>query len=141
MNPSGKLPPIPTPVALRVLQAKMTLLPSLVFVGSLMVIAILWRDRIGAPTMVGQADGVITNWSSHQAGAAGQTRTRSAKRGVGPAHILEVGSQFEALPLAMQSALKLAGMELALPANVTISAGLPLRRGELVDLSIITAAD
>lgn len=68
------LKPIPIPPAQRLRHAKMTLLPTVVFLGSLVVIAFLWKDRINAPTMVGQADEVLSNVSSHQAGVVAGLR-------------------------------------------------------------------
>lgn len=62
------LKPIPIPPAQRLRQAKTTLLPALVFIGALAVITLLWKERVAAPTMVGQADGLLSNVSSHQAG-------------------------------------------------------------------------
>lgn len=62
------LKPIPIPPAQRLRQAKTTLLPAVVFIAAVALIAVLWKDRVGAPTMVGQADGVTSNVSSHQAG-------------------------------------------------------------------------
>ena len=62
------LKPIPIPPAQRLRQAKTTLLPALVFIGALAVITVLWKERVAAPTMVGQADGLLSNVSSHQAG-------------------------------------------------------------------------
>jgi multidrug resistance efflux pump len=70
-----------------------------------------------------------------------QVRTRGRQRMVGTAQVLEVGSQFEALPLSMQTAFKLTGMELALPVNISLPVGVELRPGELVDLHIISAMD
>ena len=60
--------PIPIPFAQRVRLAQTTLLPTVVFLGTLVAVAILWRERVGAPSMVGQADGALANVSSHQAG-------------------------------------------------------------------------
>lgn len=97
MKPAAKLTPIPTPLAHRVRRAKMSLLPALVCVGSLMVVTILWQDRVAVSTMAAPAEGVSV----------------------------------------MQSPMALAGVELALPLNISLPPGLNIRPGGLVDLSII----
>lgn len=222
-----RLQPIPTPPLQRLQHFKTTFLPGLIFCGALVIIGFLWRDRMAAPTMVGQADGDWANVSSHQAGVlaelrvtrfqkvrAGEplvkvlnaepklaeaqlnpvqlcapmdgtvtaihfrpgefvtpgqpivtiatdeptriigylrpsgggepksgaqvlVRSRGGQRLTGTAQVIEVGSQLEVLPPALQSSVKLAGAELALPVNISLPAGLDLRPGELVDLSII----
>jgi len=65
---AGELKPIPTPPSQRLRQLKTTALPFVVFCGAVVLIAFLWKGRLGAPTMVGQADGVLANVGSHQSG-------------------------------------------------------------------------
>lgn len=64
-------------------------------------------------------------------------RTRGGQRASGTAQILEVGSQLDVLPLAMQTSIRLAEVELALPVNISLPTGLNLRPGELVDISVV----
>ncbi|MGC3957826.1 MAG: HlyD family efflux transporter periplasmic adaptor subunit [Verrucomicrobiota bacterium] len=63
-----RLQPIPTPAVQRLRHFKTTVLPGLIFCSALAILGCLWRDRMAAPTMVGQADGALANVSSHQAG-------------------------------------------------------------------------
>jgi HlyD family secretion protein len=65
---AADLKPIPTPPAQRLRQLKTTVFPFVVFCAALGLIAVLWNGRVGAPTMVGQADGALANVSTHQAG-------------------------------------------------------------------------
>ena len=63
-----KLPPIPTPFHQRVRYARTGILPVAVFVTALTVVALLWKDNVAAPTLVGQAEPVLANVSSPKAG-------------------------------------------------------------------------
>lgn len=74
-------------------------------------------------------------------GATVQIRTRSVRREIGTAQILDIGGQLEALPLALQSGVKLAGVELALPINLSLPPNLEVRPGELVDISLTPTTD
>ena len=72
--------PIPIPPAQRLQQARTTLLPAAVFLGAVLAIAALWKDHVGAPSLVGQADGTLANVSSHKGGVlAGLNVTRFQK--------------------------------------------------------------
>lgn len=64
----GTLAPIPIPAAQRIRHFKASVLPALVFVGALIVAGILWKQRLTAPVMIGQAEGEIANVTTHQAG-------------------------------------------------------------------------
>lgn len=64
MTVPGKIPPIPTPLAQRLRHAKMTFLPGLVFAASVMVIAILWRDRIMPSPLAGSTGDAIADVNS-----------------------------------------------------------------------------
>lgn len=76
-----------------------------------------------------------------KAGATVLVRTRGGQRLTSPAQILEVGSQLDALPSALQSSVKLAGVELALPVNISLPPALNLRPGELVDISVTPSVE
>ena len=65
-----------------------------------------------------------------------EVRTRGFHRDSGPGIITEIGAQFEALPLALQSSMKLAGMEMGLPVEISLPPNLNVRPGEIVDISI-----
>lgn len=60
--------PIPIPVSQRWRDARARLLPPLVFGAVLGAIALLWRDHVAAPTLVGQAEPVLANVTSHKPG-------------------------------------------------------------------------
>jgi multidrug resistance efflux pump len=72
-----------------------------------------------------------------KAGARVEVCTRGPKREVGAAKIIEVGTQFEPLPLALQIPARLANSELGLPLSISIPSGLKIRPGELVDLTLL----
>jgi multidrug resistance efflux pump len=67
MKPEPPLP-IPIPLAQRWQDARGRLLPVLVFAGALCAIAVLWRDHVAAPTLVGQAEPVLADVSCHKPG-------------------------------------------------------------------------
>jgi len=62
------LPPIPTPLPQRLRELRLRLLPAIVMVIAVTAIAVLWRDNISAPQMIGQAEPVLANLSSHKPG-------------------------------------------------------------------------
>ncbi|TAK96659.1 MAG: HlyD family efflux transporter periplasmic adaptor subunit [Verrucomicrobia bacterium] len=62
------LPVIPTPPAQRLRHARATLLPAVVFVAGLLAVAGLWRNHVGAPTLIGLADGPLAHVSSQKSG-------------------------------------------------------------------------
>ena len=57
------LQPIPIPFARRLHHARTGLLPVAVFGMALAVVALLWKDNVAAPTLVGQAEPVLANVS------------------------------------------------------------------------------
>lgn len=65
---SDELRPIPIPLAQRLRHARMSVLPSVVFGAVLVILAVLWRDHVAAPSMVGQVEAVVANVSSHLPG-------------------------------------------------------------------------
>ena len=72
--------PIPIPLAQRLHHARMQLLPALVFGAAVVTVALLWKDHVAAPTMVGQAEAVLANVSSPKPGVlAGLTVVRFQK--------------------------------------------------------------
>jgi multidrug resistance efflux pump len=60
--------PIPIPLAQRWQDVRGRLLPVLVFAAALGAIAVLWREHVAAPTLVGQAEPVLADVSSHKPG-------------------------------------------------------------------------
>jgi HlyD family secretion protein len=74
-------------------------------------------------------------------GARVEVRTRGPHRQVGAAHIMEVGTQFEPLPPALQIPVRLANTELGLPLSISVPSSLKIRPGELVDLTLLPTAD
>jgi multidrug resistance efflux pump len=74
-------------------------------------------------------------------GARVEVRTRGPHRQVGVAQIIEVGTQFEPLPPALQIPVRLANTELGLPINISVPSCLKIRPGELVDLTLVARTD
>jgi hypothetical protein len=122
-----RLEPVPIPPAQQLRHFKTTFLPGLIFSGALVIIGVLWRDRMAAPTMVGQSDGTLAKVSSHQAGElAGLPVTRSQKVHVG-----------ESLSNALIAAAKPIEAENALQGNTSLPTSLQLCPDELGDGSVI----
>lgn len=65
-----------------------------------------------------------------------EVRTRSMPRRSVETVITEIGTQFEMLPMPMQSALRIATVEMGLPVEVALPPGLGLKAGELVDINL-----
>ncbi len=78
-----------------------------------------------------------------QAGMRVEVRTRGVHREVGSAQILEVGTQLEALPPALQGPvpLRMANAEFGLPIDISLPTNLRIRPGELVDITFLSRAD
>jgi multidrug resistance efflux pump len=70
-------------------------------------------------------------------GMAVEVRTRGLPRTVGSAHILEVGTQLEAVPATLLGPIKLANTELGLPVEISLPEQLKIRAGELVDIVLL----
>ncbi len=70
-------------------------------------------------------------------GARVEVRTRGPRGQVGAAEVIEVGTQFEPLPLALQIPVRLATTELGLPLYISVPSNLKIRPGELVDLKLV----
>jgi multidrug resistance efflux pump len=70
-----------------------------------------------------------------------EVRTRGPKRQVGSGQIMEVGTQFEPLPAALQMPVRLANSELGLPLSISVPPSLRIRPGELVDLTLVPRKD
>jgi multidrug resistance efflux pump len=66
-----------------------------------------------------------------------EVHTRGPNRQVGAAQIIEVGTQFEPLPSALQLPVKMANTELGLPLSISVPPSLKIRPGELVDLKLV----
>ncbi len=74
-------------------------------------------------------------------GARVEVRTRGQHGQVGAAKIIEVGTQFEPLPTALQIPIRLANSELGLPLSISVPSSLKIRPGELVDLTLLPTTD
>jgi Multidrug resistance efflux pump len=70
-----------------------------------------------------------------------EIRTRTMPRRKAETVITEVGNHFEMLPISMQSALRLATVEMGLPVEVALPSDLGVRGGELVDITLINRVD
>jgi HlyD family secretion protein len=66
-----------------------------------------------------------------------EVRTRGVPRTAGPAHVVEVGTQLEAVPATLVGPMKLAATELGLPVEISLPERLKIRAGELVDIVLL----
>lgn len=76
--------PIPIPHQQRWRDARLRVLPIVVFAAVLTTIALLWKDYVAAPTMVGQAEPVLAQVSCFKAGVLAEftvTRFQKVKAG------------------------------------------------------------
>ncbi len=70
-----------------------------------------------------------------------QVRTRGPHAQVAAAKILQVGTQFETISPALQTAARLATVELGLPLSISVPGDLRIRPGELVDVTLLPKQD
>ena len=70
-----------------------------------------------------------------------EIRTRSLPRVVGQAHIVEVGTQLEAVPAILLGPMKLANAELGLPVEISLPDSMRIRAGELVDIVLLSTTE
>ncbi len=70
-----------------------------------------------------------------------EVRTRSIPATVGQAHIIEVGTQLEAVPPTLLGPMKLANTELGLPVEISLPESLKIRAGELVDIVLLSTTN
>jgi multidrug resistance efflux pump len=66
-----------------------------------------------------------------------EVRTRGLPRAIGSAHIVEIGTQLEAVPVTLVGPMKLANTELGLPVEISLPPTLKIRAGELVDIVLL----
>jgi multidrug resistance efflux pump len=74
------LKPVPTPLTQRLRDARTRLIPPIAFIGAMFIIALVWKDTVGAPTMIGLAEPIISNVSSYQAGVLTELNVRRFER-------------------------------------------------------------
>ena len=67
-----------------------------------------------------------------------EVRTRGLPREIGVAHVVEVGTQLEAVPATLLGPMKLANTELGLPVEISLPESLKIRAGELVDIVLLS---
>lgn len=72
--------PIPIPLRERLRDARIRLLPLLLFVLAVIVLAALWKDYAAAPSMVGQAESIQANVSSYKPGLLAQLTVNRFER-------------------------------------------------------------
>ncbi len=72
--------PIRIPWSRRWQDARMRLVPLVIFGAALCSVVALWRERVAAPTMIGQAEPVLSNVSSHKAGVLTELRVNRFQR-------------------------------------------------------------
>ncbi len=88
---SDGLTPIPTPPAQRLRDLRTRFLPAAVIGVCVITIGVLWKNNIAAPTLVGQAEPVLSNLSSHKPGTVAGlnvTRFQHVKAGDILGHVL-----------------------------------------------------
>ena len=73
-----------------------------------------------------------------KAGMPVKIRMRTLRRETALAKIIEVGTQLEKVPAPLLGAMKLANIELGLPIDISLPANLPIRAGELVDITLLS---
>ncbi len=103
MKPDG-LTPIPTPPAQRLRDLRTRFLPMAVVGCCILSIGVLWKNNIAAPTLVGQAEPVISNLSSHESGVLtgfNVTRFQRVKTGDILGHVLIADPKIVAASLAV----------------------------------------
>jgi multidrug resistance efflux pump len=71
-------------------------------------------------------------------GMAVEIRTRGLPRLAGPANIVEVGTQLEAVPSTLLGPMKLSNNELGLPVEISLPKDIKIRAGELVDIIVLS---
>jgi multidrug resistance efflux pump len=76
-----------------------------------------------------------------KAGMAVEVRTRGLPRTVGLAHIVEIGTQLEAVPATLLGPMKMANPELGLPIEINMPGSIKIRAGELVDVVLLSKAE
>jgi hypothetical protein len=121
MKASG-LKPIATPPAQRLRQVQTTILPVVVFFGAVLLVAVLWREHVGATITMGR--------DTAKSNEVLQKRVAELTR------------------LASEGEPSFSSLQLTNAANISrLSAGsartviINVRPGELVDISVQTAAD
>lgn len=83
MNPE-RLPQIPSPPAQTLRHFRARFLPAIVIAACVICIAVLWRNNIAATSLVGQAEPVLANLSSHMPGRIAElnvTRFQRVRKG------------------------------------------------------------
>ncbi len=108
MNPeppnASPAKPIPIPWSQRWAEARVRYIPAAVFVGVVLLAALLWKDYASAPTLVGQAEAMAINVSSYKPGMLAQLNvTRFQKVKLGD----EIGQVLVTDPKILESSLAL----------------------------------
>ena len=99
-----KLAPIPTPPAQKLADFRTQYLPLIVVCLCVASIGVLWKQNIAAPTLVGQAEPVLSNLSSHESGVLtgfNVTRFQRVKAGDILGHVLIADPRLVAASLAV----------------------------------------
>lgn len=71
---------IPIPLRQRWVDARLRIIPAIVFIAAVGGIGFLWNDYVAAPTMVGQAEPVLSNVSSHKTGILAELHVNRFQR-------------------------------------------------------------
>ena len=99
--------PIPIPWRQRWHDVRMRFFPALIFIAVLFVLAVLWKDHVSAPTLVGQAEVVPANVSCYKAGMLAQLsvdRFQKVKAGEAIGQVLVTDPKILAASLAVSVA-------------------------------------
>ncbi len=100
----NNLAPIPIPLRERWHDARLRLLPALVFVVAVTALAFLWKDYVSAPSLVGQVEPVEANVSCYRPGLLAQlnvTRFQTVKAGEAVGQVLVTDPKILASSLAV----------------------------------------
>jgi multidrug resistance efflux pump len=99
--------PIPVPVAQRWRDARIRLVPAVVFGAVLVGTLLLWKDHVAAPMLVGQAEPVLENVSCHKPGVLAElyvNRFQRVRLGEPIARVMIVDPRYLAASLDVISA-------------------------------------
>src|SRR5512141_1003255 len=107
-----KQAPIPIPLIQRWRHARLRVVPAIVFFSAVVAVAYLWKDYVAAPTLVGQAEPVLSNVTCYKAGVlAGLTVNRFQEVKAGDT----IGQVLVTDPRVLASSLAVIQAEIQMP--------------------------
>jgi multidrug resistance efflux pump len=106
-----RLPPIPTPPSQRWREIRIKLMPLAVFAGALLASALIWKDNVAPPTLLGEVESIRACVSSPKPGVLAQlniVRLQSVRAGD------PIGQLITTDPRVLQSSLAIIQAEIQL---------------------------